>query len=184
MCWDRESSMKGFIINVITLILHHDIESRKFIPLFTTVGLTQLLDYLVYSGYSKNICNKLLALVLSSQILFLYQGLKMPAIFYTIPTIFYLMNIDWKPYEKYKPCDKCKYNIITWEESKYIKEIMLVVWILLPLMTIDNNIRDKEFLILGGLLLFIMDNFKHGSLGKNWCMSGFLLNFLTYFIYK
>ena len=107
----------------------------------------------------------------------------MPAIFYTIPTIFYLMNLDWKPYKKYKPCDKCKYNIITWEESKYIKEIMLVVWILLPLMTIDNNIRDKKFLILSGLLLFIMDNFKHGSLGKNWCMSGFLLNFVTYFIY-
>lgn len=184
MCWDKESSMKGFMINMITLLLHHNIESKKFIPLFTTVALTQLLDYMVYSGYSKKICNKILALVLSLQILFLYKALKLPIIYYTIPTIFYLIHLNWEPYEKYKSCDKCKYNVIAWKESKYLKEFMLAVWIVLPLITIDDSMKDRMFLIVGGVLLFIMDNFKHGSLGKNWCMSGFLLNFLTYLIYR
>ena len=85
MCWNKESSLSGFLINIILLFYHYNSKSNNFIPLFTTVAMTQFFDFLVYSGYNKKIIGKLLGLNLSLQILFLYQALDFKPIFYIIP---------------------------------------------------------------------------------------------------
>ena len=183
MCWNKESSFTGFIINIMLLYYHLNKKSEKFIPLFITVAMTQFFDFLIYSGYNKKIIGKLLGINLSLQILFLYQALEIDKFSYIIPLIFYIFCIKWNPYQKFK---NCKNDIINWNEGKHIKKILWLIWIILPSIYVYFNKNtynnDNMFLLIGGILLFFSEKLKWGSLGKNWCMSGVILNLLTYFI--
>ena len=186
MCWNKESSLTGFILNIIMLYYHNNSNSHKFIPLFITVALTQLFDFFVYLGYNKSYIGKLLAINLSLQILFLYKIFQINKIFYIVPLIFYLLNLNWKPYKNYNN------NIITWNEIKYVKFILWTIWILFPLLYINfykntynkNNNKNNLFIISASILLFFSEKFNFGSLGKNWCMTGVILNFITFYIYN
>jgi hypothetical protein len=46
------------------------------------------------------------------------------------------------------------------------------------------NSNNNIFLLVGGILLFFSEKLKWGSLGKNWCMTGVILNFLTLIIFN
>jgi len=181
MCWNKESSLVGFISNILILFLHKNNKSKKFIPLFITVALTQLFDFFIYLKSSKKIFNKLLTINIIIQIFLLYNILKLPKYLMIFPfiSIFYLNK--WKPYNKYNK------GIIQWNENNQIKKILWVLWIIIPIIFLlqkQNQTKNIQFLIIGGILLYLSELINFGSLGKNWCMLGIILNIITFYIYK
>ena len=119
MCWSKESSLAGFILNSYLIIHHYEKKSEKLIPVFITVALTQLFDFFVYSGYNKYLIGKLLGIVLALQVFFIYKALLLPKIYYVIPLILLLLYSNWDPYKNY-------YNdeVITWNENKYSQKYL------------------------------------------------------------
>jgi len=183
MCWDKKSSAIGFIINVLLILtLHYNSPSQKFIPLFITVSLTQLFDYLVYSGYNKEILGELLKYNFTFQLYFIQQSLNLPREFILLPLINLIITFNWKPYDKYQCCQ----DNLNWNEGNFSKIYLLVLWIIIPLLYLSNQENrelEMKFLILSGLLLLIAEKYNFGSVGKNWCFNGVILNLLTKIIY-
>jgi len=175
MCWNKESSFIGFVLNVLLIFLHKNKYSSKFIPIFITVALTQLFDFLVYSGYDVNIINKLLSITLSLQVFFIYKSMDLPKYTFLIPLILFFINLNWEPYKGYSN------GPIAWKEHDNTKLILAIVWLLIPLIF---NQKDFKFLFYSFILLMISDKFNFGSVGKNWCMLGVVLNLITYLTYK
>jgi hypothetical protein len=184
MCWNKESSLIGFLINLIGLTLHYNSPTEKFIPLFITVSLTQLFDYLVYSGYNKDLIGELLKYNFTFQLYFIQQSLNLPKEFILLPIINFIMTNQWKPYENYQCCK----NNLDWNEGNYSKIYLFSLWIIIPLLYFklyhENSNREIKFLILSGLLLLIAEKYNFGSIGKNWCMNGVILNLMTKVIYN
>ena len=183
MCWSKESSLTGFILNIIFLFLHCNNPSQKFIPIFFTVALTQLFDFLVYSGYNKKIIGKLLGIVFALQVFFIYQTFDLPKIYRIIPTIIlFALYFTWEPYKNYKKTT----GPISWDENN--SSLMLfLLWILIPILHLIINKKNKKdiiFLITATILLFVSNYFTFGSVGKNWCMLGIVLNILTLVFYN
>jgi len=180
MCWNKESSLIGFILNIIIINFHKNSKSNRFIPLFITVALTQLFDFYIYSNYPKKIFNKLLSINISLQILFLYYALELPTYYYFLYLFIFTYLMYWYPYINYKKAP------LSWNESKNIKYYLWLLWIIIPLIYSINKKNKKNifFLISASLLLFTADLINFGSLGKNWCMLGLILNIITYYIYN
>lgn len=183
MCWSRESSLIGFILNTTLLFFHYNKPSQKLIPIFITVALTQFFDFLIYSGYDKNVVGKLLGIDLSLQVLFIYQALNLPIFCNIIPLILFYLYLKWEPYKNYKNLK----GPISWNENNNSKMYLFLIWILIPILHIiksPKNKKDLIFLITAMILLFGSDNFNFGSVGKNWCMLGIILNILTLLFYN
>ncbi len=152
MCWSRESSLIGFILNTTLLFFHYNKPSQKLIPIFITVALTQFFDFLIYSGYD-------------------------------IPLILFYLYLKWEPYKNFKNLK----GPISWNENNNSKMYLFLIWILIPILHIiksPKNKKDLIFIITAMILLFGSDNFNFGSVGKNWCMLGIILNILTLLFYN
>ena len=96
--------------------------------------------------------------------------------------LFYLY-LNWDPYKNYK---KTK-GPISWNESNNSKLYLFLIWIFIPILHIITNQKNKKdliFIITAMILLFGSDNFTFGSVGKNWCMLGIILNISTLLFYN
>lgn len=180
MCWSKESSFMGFIVNSILIYFHKGKSSSKFIPIFVTVALTQLFDFLVYNGGDKILLSKLLTLDLVAQVFFLYNAMNLPSYSYVLPLYLFMNTLNWSPYRNYNS------GSISWNEGDDNKYKLAFCWILVPMIFNFNkkNKKDFKFLINSFILLFLSDGFNFGSVGKNWCMLGVLLSFITLLEYN
>lgn len=183
MCWSKESSFIGFAINLFFNVLHINKNTNKYLPFLMTITLTQLFDFLVYSGYNKNILNKLLSIDILLQIFFLYYVFEIPFNFSCVIFILIIIkNYNWKPYDNFNICEK---KPIDWNESNITTKYYAIVWLLIPFYFTfcRNNIKECFTIIFSYLLLEISPilTLKYGSVGKNWCMLGVLLNIYIYF---
>ena len=145
--------------------------------------MTQLFDFLVYSDYNKKIIGKLLGIVFGLQLFFIYQTFDLPKIYSIIPTIIlFALYFTWEPYKNYKKTT----GPISWDEGISILMLFLL-WILIPILHLIINKKNKKdiiFLITATILLFVSNYFTFGSVGKNWCMLGIVLNILTLVFYN
>jgi hypothetical protein len=164
--------MLGFIGNLLLICLHiNNPDTSKFAPLFLTVALTQLSDALVYGNMlNGDSAGLLLKIALGGQLFALYHAFELPLIIPLLLNI-YLFATDWKPYA----------DILSkgWNEGELTRIFLWLFWIIIP-MILSNSTYDKIFLAAGGALLFSSEFFGFGSLGKNWCMTGILLNLFVY----
>ena len=182
MCWNKESSLTGFILNILLVYFHLNSRSKKFIPIFITIALTQLCDFLIYMEFNKFIIGKFLGIIISLQIFFIYKIFNLPKILFIIPIILFLIYIfTWDPYTNYK-----NNKPINWNEIYYNQLILIILWLIIPLYFLlkDNNIKDINFILISLILLIFSNKINFGSIGKNWCMLGLILNLLTLFIYN
>lgn len=184
MCWSKESSFIGFIVNLFFNYLHINKNSRKYIPFLLTITITQLLDFLVYSGYNKKVIGNLLKIDLILQIFFIYYILKVPKIFFILILYSIYKFYNWIPYKNFNICDN---KPIDWnEKNKYYYFYLLIVWLLIPFYFsfMNKNYDACYFIIFSYILLHFSSLLNFGSLGKNWCMMGVFVNIFIYINYS
>lgn len=88
---------------------------------------------------------------------------------------------DWKPYNNFNIYEK---KPIDWNESNITTKYYAIIWLLIPFYFsfCRNNIKECYLIIFSYLLLEISPilTLKFGSIGKNWCMLGVLLNIFIF----
>lgn len=200
MCYSKESSLNGYILGVSSsvILLNSDNESYKHIGLlFLSISLMQLLEYMIWSDERcvkwNNIASKLIFVVLSMQVIFLFLGgylfntlyisnniligiicLIVSFLLYYIIDVFVInKNVLW--------CTKANKESghLIWANSdKYLTMSRLVYYLSYLIVCLLGKNR-KVFLLL--LLLFILTlvyskiSIMKGMYYSKWCYYGVMI---------